>query len=189
MTGVPEYLKPYSLTANQKSSRLSFQLKCTCGCDVFSIIGNSYTQEEKRIKKEYEDKIPDTGWHTIYGGIDASGKPYCYIKKFFFFKKYIELPQEPVFMGINVIKAACSQCQKEIVVFDSRYNGYDSQFTTEEQKEYIPSFENSKAEVGNITVALEQDDAEDIAPELFLGIRIAVKNGQKKRIIFDAETG
>ena len=92
-------------------------------------------------------------------------------------------------MGINVIKAACSQCQKEIVVFDSRYNGYDSQFTTEEQKEYIPSFENSKAEVGNFTVALEQNDAEDIAPELFLGIRIAVKNGQKKRIIFDAETG
>ena len=149
MTGVPEYLKPYSSMTNQKSSRLSFHLKCTCGCDVFSIVGNSYTQEEKRLKKEYEEKIPDTGRHSIHGGVDAGGKPYCYIKKFFFFKKYIELPHEPVFMGINVIKAA----------------------------------------TGAVSVDLEQDEGEDVSPEMFLWIRIAVKNGHKKQIIFDSETG
>ena len=156
---------------------------------MLSIVSSSYTQEEKRIKKEYEEKIPATGWHSIHGGVDASGKPCSYIKKFFFIKKYVEFPQEPVFMEINVIKAACSQCQKEIVVFDSRYNGYDSQFTTEEQKEYIPSFENSKAEVGNITVALEQDDAEDIAPELFSRIQITVMRENKKQKFYDAGTG
>ena len=92
-------------------------------------------------------------------------------------------------MGINVIKATCSQCQKEIVVFDSRYHGYDSQFTTEEQKEYAPCFETGKAESGTVSVVMEQDDGEEIAPELFFGIRIAVKNGQKKHKFFDAETG
>lgn len=189
MVGVPEYLNKYVSEKKQQETRLSFKIKCTCGCEFFSILRNSYTKDEKRLKKEYEEKVPDPGWHTIYGGIDANGKPYSYIKKIFFFKKYIEFPPEPVFMGVNVIKAICSQCNNEIVIYDSRYHGYDSQFITEEQRLYVPHFENSKAINGNIFISLEQYDEVDVSPEHFSRIQISVTEGDKRRKFFDAETG
>ena len=189
MIGVPKYLSQYLSEKKQTGCTLSFKLKCICGCDVFSTVKNSCTPEEKRLQKEYEEKIPNTGWHTIYGGLDTNGKPYSYIKRFFFFKKHIVFPQEPVFMGIHVIKATCSQCKKEITVFDSRYHGYDSQFTSEEQKAYVPHFENSKERVGKITITMEQYAEEDVVPEHFSWIQIFVVNGDKRHTFFDAETG
>lgn len=189
MIEVPEYLNQYVFKKMQKGNRLSFKIKCTCGCEDFSIVRNSYTKDEKRLKKEYEGKEPVTGWHSIYGGIDANGKPYNYIRKFFFFKKYIEFPPEPEFMRVNVIKATCSQCNNEIVIFDNRYHGYDSQFTTEEQRLYAPHFETIKAQKGNIFVSIEQYDKADVAPELFSWIQISVTDGNKTRKFFEAETG
>lgn len=189
MIEVPEYLNQYVSEKKQKDTQLSFKIKCTCGCETFSILQNSYTKDEKRLKKEYEEKDPDTSQHSIYGGIDSNGKPYSYFKKFFFFKKYIEVPPEPVFMGVNVIKAICSQCNNEIVIFDSRYHGYDSQFVTEEQRLYVPHFENSKAKIGSIIVSLEQYDETDVASEHFSWIQISVTEGNKKLKFFNAETG
>lgn len=86
MIEVPEYLNQYVFKKMQKGNRLSFKIKCTCGCEEFSIVQNSYTKDEKRTKKEYEDKEPVTGWHSVYGGIDANGKPYNYIRKSSFLK-------------------------------------------------------------------------------------------------------
>ena len=182
---VTEYLRQYTSDKKQKGGSISFKLKCTCGCEAFYVVKNSRTPQEARMQKEYEEKLPNTGWHSIYGGLDANGEPYYYIKRFFFFKKRIMLPKEPVFMGIHAIKAICSRCQKEIAVFDSRYNGYDSQFATEEQKAYVPHFENSNEKAGNIKIVMEQcDGAED-----FSRIQVFVSDGDKSHKFFDAETG
>ena len=189
MADIPEYLSGFASGKKQNGSRVSFQLKCPCGCELFSVVRNSRTPEEKRLEREYEENLPDIGWHTIYGDRDADGKLYSYIKKFFFFKKRIDFPPSPAFMDVNVIKATCSQCKKEFTVFDSRYHGYDAQFAAEEQKAYVPHFENSKAKTGNITVTLEQNDEESVAPEYFSWIQISVMNGNKKHTFFDAETG
>ena len=122
---IPEYLKSYAIEEKQRGDRLSFKLRCTCGCESFVLFENRYTDEEKRLIKEYEDGFPDIGGHTLYGEMDANGKPYHFIKIFGMFKKHIDLPNPPFFMNIHVVKAQCSQCQKDILLFDSRYYGYD----------------------------------------------------------------
>lgn len=152
MIPAPDYLKQYASEQMQKGNLLSFRLKCSCGCELFTILENSYTNEETRRIKEYEDSIPKTGLHTIYGGLDSNGNPYQYIRILGIFKKHITFPQIPVFMGVNVVKAICSHCQREILLFDSRYHGYDAMISdNKEVKKYIPVFKQR----GNIAYGIE----------------------------------
>ncbi|MBR3974653.1 MAG: hypothetical protein IKJ88_02210 [Clostridia bacterium] len=168
MIPVPDYLKQYAVAEEQKGNLLSFNLRCTCGCESFSVLEKSYTDEEKRIVKAYERKFPSTGLHSIYGGTDSDGKPYSYIKIAGLFKKRIELPRTPVFMNIDIIKAVCPQCLNEIVVFDSRYYGYDAMIMDKvAEKEYNLHFSSINKSLYNIKVSVEnavsQEDFDKIA--------------------------
>lgn len=188
MSQIPEYLRPYAKEMTQKDSRPSFKLRCSCGCETFLAVKNQLTPEEEEQKINYQNSFPDIGWHSLNGGIDANGKPYAYIRKFFFFKKYINIPPEPVFMSVNVVKAVCADCHKEIILFDSRCHGYDAQFATKEQKSYLPHFDNEKGKTGSIRICIDPTDGLDDRPELFSWINISVTDGTKKRTFFDAET-
>lgn len=189
MLEVPDYLKTYASEIKQKGKNFTFKLKCTCSHDTFAVYENCYTKEEEQLKKEYEEKVPDTGYHTVYGGVDSEGQVYSYIKKFGIFKKYIEFPKVPVFMTVTVIKVVCGQCNENIAVFDSRYHGYDSPDSTEEQLAYVPYFEQIKEKSGNVLLNIEQYDEEDVPPDHFSRIRVYIISGDKKKKILDLETG
>lgn len=158
MIPIPEYLKQYASAEKRAGNRLSFRLQCTCGCDTFALWKNSYTEEEQRSIHEYEDSFPHIGGHALYGRIDSEGKPYHYIKILGIFKKKIQIPSPPVFMGICVIRAVCPRCEHEIVLFDSRCHGYDGMNAAcEETRIYTPHFK----QVGNgshgIEIAVENE--------------------------------
>ncbi|MBQ4601844.1 MAG: hypothetical protein IJB24_03190 [Clostridia bacterium] len=158
MIPVPEYLKQYASENKQKGNSLSFKLKCTCGCESFTIFEKDYTDNEKQLITQYENKIPDTGSHPIYGGIDSDGNPYSYIKILGIFKKHIEFPQPPGFMWIDVIKAVCSHCQSEIVLFDNRCYGYDGMTVDNEvEKNYICHFRQRDNTSYGIWITVENE--------------------------------
>lgn len=158
MIPIPEYLKQYAIEPKQKDNHISFKLRCSCGGETFHVLEKDYTNDEKILIKEYKESIPNTGWHTIYGGLDANGKPYQYIKVLGVFKKQITLPQAPVFMDVNVIKAICPKCQKEIVLFDSRYHGYEGMTSPDEEaKKYIPHYKQRDNKLYQIKVAVENE--------------------------------
>ena len=63
MIPIPTYLSQYATEPTQKRNRFSFKLKCTCGCEKFSILNNAYTDDEKqeesnsKIEEELDIKI------------------------------------------------------------------------------------------------------------------------------------
>ena len=203
MIPIPDYLKQYTSDPTQKGNFLSFKLKCSCGCNTFTVMEKEYTDDEKVLIKEYEKSVPNTGYHTIYGGIDSDGKPYRYIKILGIFKKRITFPTPPVFMQVDVIKAICAKCQNEIVIFDSRHYGYDGMISNDEEiKKYIHQFKQKGTAPCKIEVTVENelsleafkkiannDCSFEFYSNAFLSIRICRldKNG-KKKLLYDFET-
>ena len=203
MLPVPEYLKPYAIEQKQKGNQLSFSLKCSCGCERFSVLEINHTEEEKRLIREYENQATKTGWHSIYGGLDSEGKPYSYIKVLGIFKKAIEFPQRPEFMDVHVVKAACLHCRKEITLFDSRYHGYDAMVSGDAKaNEYSPQFKARNAKRYHIEVRIESEASWEVSedllncglsPELcsnafhWIHIRGTDEKG-KKEVLLDSET-
>jgi hypothetical protein len=203
MIPIPDYLKQYAVGKKQKGSRLSFKLKCTCGCEKFIIWEKEYTDDEKHLIQEYEDKIPHTGWHSIYGGLDTEGKPYSYIKYFGIFKKRVDFPQIPVCMNMNVIKAVCLQCQNDVVLFDSRTHGYDGMTSDHtEERNCIPHFKQRGNTPYSVEVAIENQPSLEAFNEMmeeqhsfafysnsFTSIRICGLGAKgKKELLYDIET-
>lgn len=203
MIPVPNYLKQYASEKNQKSSRIFFRLKCTCGCETFFVPEKVYTKEEKELIKEYESKIPDTSWHILCGERDSDCNVRWYIRRFFIFKKYIEFPDQPSFMSVKVIKVNCSQCQKEIIVFDNRYHGYDGMISdNKEEKNYTPKFKENDSISYKIEITIENDVSLDEFNErtgeehsyefysnAFSWIKICrIDANGKKKILCDEET-
>ncbi len=188
MTAVPAYLAPFANNIRTAKEAVSFDMKCTCGCVSFRLVQNSCTAEEKKTLAEYGQSQPKTGRHAIYGGIDKDGKPCSYIRRLFFLKKHIKIAPEPFFAKIKAVKAICESCQKEIVLFDSRLNGRDSQESTDEEFVYTPYFKSSTSQCCSVSVKLEQFEEEDIDPNHFSWIRIYKKNGNTKKVFFEEET-
>ena len=189
MTEVPDYLKQYAHNIKRKKEEISFGIKCTCGCEDFSLAKNTLNAEEKKEVEEVEKQAPDTGWHTLYGMRGEDGNDHWYIRRFFFWKKEVFFPKFPYYYGINVVKAVCSSCQKEILLFDNRLHGWDSQDVPEEHQKYVPHFSKKMPKPGKVWVCLEQpDDEEEVDPRLFTWIVIyAVRDGHK-RAFFEEET-
>lgn len=203
MVPLPEYLKQYALEKKQKGNRCSFKVKCTCGCETFTVLKKNYTNDEKQLIKEYEASIPNTGWHTIHGGIDSNGNPYSYIRILGIFRKYVKFPAPPIFMEIDVIKAKCALCQNEIVLFDSRYHGYNGMtFNDEEVKKYIPHFKQRGNKLYHIEITIENEPSLEAFNEVigeqcsldfysnsfsWIGIYGLDENG-KKKLLYDFET-
>ena len=188
MIAVPEYFLPYAHRTKIVKEAVSFDLECTCGCSDFALLKNSFTAEEKSILKEYEQGFPNTGWHTVYSEKGEDEKPRFYIKRLLVFKQYLVFPQAPVFADIKVIKAICKSCGKEILIFVSRLHGYDSIESSDEKKAYIPHFNENKAQDGNVSVKIEQNDEADVDSALFSNICVYLSSHDRKRLYFEWET-
>ena len=188
MTGVPDYISLFAYDIKTKKDEVSFRVQCACGCRTFALLKNTFSAEEKSILDEYEKALPQVRRHTVYGGIGEDGQPYHYIRRFFFFKKYLKFPPPPFFANIRTVKAVCESCKKEIVLFDSRLHGYNSMEVSEEERQYVPSFDEQKTDHCGVSVTLEQPEDEALDARYFSGIRIDKTTGGKKLEFFKAET-
>jgi hypothetical protein len=203
MIPTPDYLQPYAIDPKQTGTRLCFQIQCSCGCKEFQLLEKSYTEEEKHQIRQLEEGLPNLRWHTIYSGMDTGGKPYHYIKRFGIFKKRISIPEAPVFQNIQAVKALCSQCRREILLFDSRYHGYDALPSDQEStKQYDMHFAPAAQQTYGIEIAVENDPSleqfrenfgEPCSPEFYsnafdwISIRGTDRTG-KAKVLLDFET-
>lgn len=161
---IPGYLQKYAVNPQAKKNHTSFDLRCTCGHELFFASRSTQTKEEKRLLKPYYDYLlmvfscprkvtrDENGtahhWHTEDGE---------WVKD--------NYPEQPFFAGIEVFRVTCASCGREITVFDSRYHGYDALYCDEltpEAKAYEPSFRSTGNRDGSpmrITVKLEHDES------------------------------
>ena len=188
MTGVPDYISPFAYDIKTTKDEVSFRVQCTCGCRTFALRKNTFSAEEKRILDDYAKALPKIRWHTVWGGIGEDGQPYHYIRRFFFFKKYLELPPPPFFANIRTVKAVCESCKKKIVLFDSRLHGCDAMEASEEERQYVPSYNEQKTDYCGVSVKLEQLEDEELDARYFSGIQIYRIMGSKTLEFFEAET-
>jgi hypothetical protein len=203
MIPIPDYLKQYALNPLQKGNHLSFDVNCTCGGNLFHIFKKTIENNEKKLIEQYEKSSPHTGVHSIYCGVDSHGNIYHYIKILGIFKKKIQFPTPPIVYTINVIKAVCSKCQNEIVLFDDRCYGYDGMNSdNEDAKNYKLDLKARDHKVYSLEVIIENElslrefneaTGENVSLEHYSNSfsRICIKGTDdigKKTLLYDFET-
>jgi hypothetical protein len=204
---IPEYLQTYAVDPQTKKNHTTFDLRCTCGHELFHASRRADTKEEKRLLKPYYDylefiyKCPrkytiDENkivhyWHSENGVWVEDNHP-----------------ERPFFAGIEVFRVTCAACGREITVFDSRYHGYDAIYCGDlppEAKAYQPSFRPTGSRDGSpmrIALKLEHDESleefrENVGAEAtfeeyadaftWIWIYGMGENGKKKKL-FESET-
>lgn len=204
---VPAYLFPYAAEPRTKGCHTSFDLRCTCGHELFFAFRRTETKEEKRLVKPYYDylefiyKCPrkytiDENkivhyWHSENG-------------------EWVEdnYPEKPFFAFIDTFCVTCAACEKRITLFDSRFHGYDAIYCgdlTPEAEAYEPAFRqigNRDGSPVKITVKLEHDESleefrestgteatYEAYADAFTWIWVyAIDQKGKKKKIFESET-
>ena len=187
MIAVPDYLEPYARNENRGGEYLSFDIRCSCGCESFHLRKNYLTAQELKIKEEYMRSRPR--FRRVHGELGEDGKIHHYVRRFFFFRQEVEIPEAPAFDGVQVVKAVCESCGREIVLFDSRANGLDAELASEAARDYVPHFREDRPQYSGVLGWLEQDADRTMDPNLFTWIRICRKKAGKKRYFFEAHTG
>lgn len=124
---VPNYLMEIADQIKERKDLTTFHLKCSCGCNAFLLAKSKNNgNEHKNSFDSYWDslKLPI---FSLKDAIDKrNGERYVYGTTFFgirlgrFYVKDL-----PNFNIRQIIKARCSKCGKEFVIFDSHHHGYD----------------------------------------------------------------
>ena len=204
---IPSHLQAYAAEPRTKRCHTSFDLRCTCGHELFFAFRRTETKEEKRFLKPYYDylefiyKCPrkytiDENkivhyWHSENG-------------------VWVEdnYPEKPFFAFIDTLCVTCAACEKRITLFDSRFHGYDAIYCgdlTPEAEAYEPTLRPTGNRDGSpmrIALKLEHDESleefrENIGAEAtyeayadaFTWIWVyAIDQKGKKKKIFESET-
>lgn len=130
MDMVPVYLKEIAYNCVQKKKSVIFDLKCTCGNETFKLMKGK-TNELKKREEQWDKYWKKYRFIPILAFGDAierkSGKRYWFGRTFFDIrigKFYTD--DSPAVMDLCVVKAICSNCGKEHILFDNRNHGYDT---------------------------------------------------------------
>lgn len=204
---IPGYLQKYAVNPQAKKNHTSFDLRCTCGHELFFASRSTQTKEEKRLLKPYYDYLL-----MVFGGArkvtkDEDGTTHHWHTED---GEWVEdnYPDKPFFAFIDALCVTCAACEKRIPLFDSRYHGYDALYCDEltpEAKAYEPSFRSTGNRDGSpmrITVKLEHDESleefrENVGAKAtyeeyanaftWIWVYATDQKGKKKRI-FESET-
>lgn len=121
---VPQYLLDFATNIKEKNNSAILNLKCQCNNEYFILFKNEETKEDKARRKKWEillKKYNDGGYS------DSSGNIYLIKKKLFGIKsEEIKINKSEISNTVSIIKAKCSKCGKEYVIFDNTKNGYDA---------------------------------------------------------------
>ena len=167
MIPLPDHLKGIVFLEKDKGNAVTVSLKCCrCNCNSFFLHENYPTKEEKALLKPYREALhnwypkPKDGfpgqmtrdengvWH-YWKILSADGLK----------REEVFIPKQPPFATVNVIKAICSECQQEYILFDSRLHGYDGIVSehSEEELEYSPHYRLKNQNALKILLVVEND--------------------------------
>lgn len=143
---VPNYLKNNSINIEEKGGYTKFNFVCHCRNKSFFLFKNALTKNEKAALQPYFDFLSLWCCSDLPKEMneDENGKTHYYMQRNYPDTEWTEVicPECPIFWGITVVKAKCSCCGKEFVLFDSRYHGYDAKYFNnliQEEADYVPS--------------------------------------------------
>lgn len=198
---VPNYLLSIVDQVVSKKDSTTFHIKCKCGADTF-LLAKNVNMENKR------DNTFDNYWNSfkcpifsLQDAVDKNGERYVYGTTFFGIRVgkfyYKDLPH---FNERKTVKAKCSQCKAEFVIFDNLHYGYNAIAENERQSEpsepvkYIWS-KKPKEVVVVVRNSLSLDEfAEEFGRDsekysnAFESIEIYTVDNGKKRTFFEEET-
>lgn len=205
MIPIPEHLSLHARNIVEKNSSTNFSIECECGCKYFCLQRNVFSKTEQQAADDYKKALESQLGRlcSFEGTVDADGIAHYYKRGLFGRRKEIILPPAPLNMNTTVIRAQCTDCKKALILFDSRYHGYDAVISqnTQDEKAYHPQFERTSPNASEILIRIRNDlsyneycetvEREKHAdyPNAFSRITIyrMGKNG-RKHMAFDIET-
>lgn len=183
LMSIPEYIRDHTgYTSTYRTSTTAY-LRCRCGCESFDVYKNALNDEEKKIKELYDAAVKEElgSWRSVYAETDEAGIVHWYKKRFLFGRREVFPPEEPDFLKVELYKAKCIECGREILLFDNRFIGQNSIAEGEDIENYVPTMKDivHHADV-RITYEIDEEDS----PEEFSEITIAaVENGKYKKLL------
>ena len=167
MIPVPEYLKEYAVNAKETRSKqkISFSLRCPCGCERFAVCKNYFTKQERDEEKPYYDLLgemygKDRDLYKWVKGEDGVAKEYKKVSRNEDIWEEFIMPDMPYFSLVLSIKARCADCGREFFLFDNRFHGYDGVMCEEKSPErmaYQPHYRAYGNKVKALSVTVEND--------------------------------
>lgn len=150
---------------------LTMQILCPCGCTRFFVYENCFTDAERTELDRYQAECNrQLGRGTIWGHSDAEGNVHTYRRGILGIPREVTLPEAPPFANFHSIKAVCSDCGREYLLFDCRIHGYDGAICGMDcSSEYMPQFRQKfvhRAPARRLRVTIMQD----IPPEELLAL-------------------
>lgn len=147
MIPIPKYLKNLSKLKKSTRDYIEIDITCPCGGTEFSFYKNHIVKTQEQIDYEKELEAFDKRHFFSYEwGTLKDGKNYIY-KSHFFGLLITDKVEIKHFDTTEIIKAKCLKCNKEYILFDSRFNGYDSILSTEEEREKQYQFKEKNLKI------------------------------------------
>ena len=137
------YWDPFKYWCNIKYPDATEWKRDENGKRHYYIIKECVWEEIKSPKDAY-------GRATGYYNIDKNGDLHEYYVKSGVWEEF-EIPEMPPFASTVAYKAACSECGREFILFDNRFQGYDAVLASEGVKrdlEYKPTYAQKKFKDG-----------------------------------------
>ena len=205
---VPAYLQPYAVDAQIDKHAVSFRVRCSCGCGTLQITSRTPTPAEQAAAEK---------WRGYTAEYDFEKEHWCMRKGHLFFKKKEPISEDEALLlhPSTVVRAACTACGKEILLFDEDEHGYDASDPRKPDPDYIDDEPLDEAvyaplsEPGEVDVSLryeisfkefvmeaektyEEDFDEENAAAYydlaFSAIEIAVENDGSMKTVFSRNT-
>jgi len=125
---IPKYLESLSQVIKNNKDAVTIKIISKCGNDNFLVFKNTVQKSAKQIEKEKEIEAfgKRCGWRSYSGGILKDGKNYMYRRNIFgVIVDKVDVSDLP-HNHTNIVKAKCSECNEEYVLFDNRIHGYNA---------------------------------------------------------------
>ena len=206
MVPIPKYLEKNSTLIRRKGNKVVVSFQCDCGSNTFVVARNKLIRAERELLKPYYDALENSlsrygSWCTE----DENGQIHHWKQLSDDRNDITEVyvPPKPPFATVTVLKAKCTSCGKEHILFDSRINGYDA-MTSEERDdtEHVPHYNSYSKNQYNLEICIENDESldkfieatginesEEFYSDAFSWIAIyGIDENQKRRKLFEFET-
>ena len=188
LSQLPEYIRSYADNMTVYKNARTVYIRCMCKCEKFDVYKNALNKEERKLKKLYDEAVKEEigSWNSVYPESDIKGVVHWYKKKFPFGRKEVYPPKEPDFLRLILYKAKCSECGKEILLFDSRFIGQNAleKGADLDLERYVPELQ-ILTQNSRVSISYEIDEDDD--PEDFSEITIAAIAEGKHIKLFEYE--
>lgn len=197
---IPDYLREFASKVEKGTQTVSFMVNCKCQSTKFYLLENEETVEERTEREEFEKLLKNYDGKAYS---DKNGNIFLSTKGVLGFgKKKIQLQKDSIPFQIRVIKAKCSDCGREILLFDNRKYGYDAivepHQNARQELKFLEESRNEKAveifmKIWNDLSYEEfiEEKGEGTVEEYsnaYSNIEIYTIEGGKKKKVFEKET-